>query len=77
MLKDQIIRRIKLFVSVLALAAMCWQAAGVDSAGQTRTDRPEFAGIGSSMTERLGADDGPSLVLHFSGDIHGSLEPCG
>lgn len=77
MLKDCSIKRIKLFVSALAVAAICWQAAGADSAGQTRNDRPEFAGIGSTMTERLGADDGPSLVLHFSGDIHGSLEPCG
>jgi hypothetical protein len=54
---------------------MGWNIAGM--AEQSSADRPEIVGVGASLTERLGADDKPSLVVHFSGDIHGSLEPCG
>lgn len=29
------------------------------------------------LLERLGKDDGYSLVIQYSGDLHGSLETCG
>lgn len=31
----------------------------------------------ATMLERLGKDDGYALAIHFSGDLHGSLETCG
>ena len=34
-------------------------------------------GPSSQMTERLGKDDGYSLVIQYSGDLNGSLETCG
>ncbi len=42
-------------------------------------ERPkvEIIGFSTPLSERLGADDGAALVVHFSGDTHGSLEPCG
>jgi hypothetical protein len=27
--------------------------------------------------ERFAPDDGAAFAVHFSGDIHGNLEPCG
>ena len=29
------------------------------------------------VQERLGKDDGYALAIHYSGDLHGSLETCG
>ena len=29
------------------------------------------------LIERLGKDDGYAIAIHFSGDLHGSLETCG
>jgi hypothetical protein len=81
MKKEYRIKTTKLVAICLTLAFIGWQIAGENAsarhAAQTTTDRPEIIGIGASMPERLGSDDGASLVVHFSGDIHGSLEPCG
>ena len=30
-----------------------------------------------TLVERMGKDDGYALAIHYSGDIHGSLEVCG
>ncbi|MEW6212749.1 MAG: hypothetical protein AB1631_30770 [Acidobacteriota bacterium] len=70
------IKRAKLAAAILALSAFCftsWRG----SAQETEHPRPEIIGIGAGMNERIGADDGAALVIHFSGDIHGGLEPCG
>jgi hypothetical protein len=32
---------------------------------------------GPAVQERLGKDDGYALAIHYSGDLHGSLETCG
>jgi hypothetical protein len=29
------------------------------------------------LLDRLGKDDGYALAIHYSGDMHGSLETCG
>ena len=29
------------------------------------------------LLERLGKDDGYAVAIHYSGDLHGSLETCG
>jgi hypothetical protein len=29
------------------------------------------------VLDRLGKDDGYALAIHYSGDLHGSLETCG
>ena len=29
------------------------------------------------LLDRLGKDDGYALAIHYSGDLHGSLETCG
>ncbi|HWP45121.1 MAG TPA: hypothetical protein VNO14_17905 [Blastocatellia bacterium] len=78
---DQPSRWIKLVVLAVAMAFAGWQLVaeveGAYSIGQSAADRPEIVGVGATMSERLGDDDNPSLVVHLSGDIHGSLEPCG
>jgi hypothetical protein len=39
--------------------------------------RVEIIGISVPAQERAGADDGAALAIHFTGDMHGSLQPCG
>jgi hypothetical protein len=34
-------------------------------------------GLSPALLERLGKDDGYALAIHYSGDLHGSLETCG
>lgn len=33
--------------------------------------------LSGPMLDRLGKDDGYALAIHYSGDLHGSLETCG
>jgi len=35
------------------------------------------AQAGPPLADRLGKDDGYALAIHYSGDLHGSLETCG
>jgi hypothetical protein len=39
--------------------------------------RPAAAPAQQQIAERLGKDDGYALAIHYSGDLHGSLETCG
>ncbi len=64
----------KLMLVILMAAFLAFLFTGRSGAFQQQT---EIAGVDAPMSERLGADDKPSLVVHFTGDIHGSLEPCG
>ena len=41
---------------------------------QQRVDASQAA---QQLVERLGKDDGYALAIHYSGDLHGSLETCG
>lgn len=68
------LKRVKLMLVVSTAALLAFLFSGRSGAYQQKT---EIAGIDAPMSERLGADDKPSLVVHFTGDIHGSLEPCG
>ncbi|HLG14702.1 MAG TPA: hypothetical protein VJH03_09415 [Blastocatellia bacterium] len=40
-------------------------------------NRLDFVPVGTPFGERFGVDDGAVLAVHFSGEIHGGLEPCG
>jgi hypothetical protein len=68
-------KRIKLLIifSMVTLVTALALTTGA-SPGQRTT---EIAGFTTPMSERLGADDKPSLVIHFTGEVHGTLEPCG
>ena len=68
------IKRMKLLLVIFTAAFLAFLFTGRSGAYQQKT---EIVGIDAPMSERLGADDKPSLVVHFTGDIHGSLEPCG
>lgn len=74
------IRRIKL-AAVAAAAAlifshMLWQMTEASSPQQPA--RPfDLIGYQTPASERPGTDDGAVTAIHFSGDIHGTLEPCG
>jgi hypothetical protein len=37
----------------------------------------EMVGVNVPFEKRIGADDGAVFVVHFMGDTHGSLDPCG
>jgi len=39
--------------------------------------RAAATGSPQPIDERLGKDDGYALAIHYSGDLHGSLETCG
>ncbi|HKG23319.1 MAG TPA: hypothetical protein VKC34_15580 [Blastocatellia bacterium] len=59
-----------------------WQETGASAALEPEPQgdaerRFEIVGIGTPLKERPGKDDGASFVVHFVGDVHGSLEPCG
>lgn len=61
----------------LALAGhLARKIAAAESAAQ-QPHRAEIVGTTAPMSERLGADDNPAFVIHFTGDTHGSLEDCG
>jgi hypothetical protein len=57
------------FASALAVAFF---STNVGQAQQTAAD-----GGDKALAARLGADDGYALAIHYSADIHGSLETCG
>ena len=50
-------------------------------AGAIISTTPLFAQQSADATqatmERLGKDDGYAIAVHYSGDLHGSLETCG
>lgn len=80
------VKRIKvaalLLMAVFIGSYLPWQETGASVAqDQARPDnvqrRFEMVGLGTPLNERPGKDDGASFVIHFVGDIHGSLEPCG
>jgi hypothetical protein len=75
------LNRIKLIVTAIIAGATCyyftWQAIGAVIAQQEDRSRVEIVGQEAPLKDRFGADDGAAFVLHFTGDIHGSLEPCG
>ncbi|HYM00908.1 MAG TPA: multiheme c-type cytochrome, partial [Blastocatellia bacterium] len=72
------IRKLKRLIKVCVLliaASTLWFARSPVSASQS----PEPINIvpfGSSLAEKLGKDDSPSLIVNFSGDIHGNLDIC-
>lgn len=75
------IKRAKLILIALiaAVITVCLirQPAGASSAQDTPRKRVEIVAQGTPLAERFGPDDGMAFAIHFSGDIHGSLEPCG
>lgn len=80
------IKRIKvaalLLMAVFLGSYLPWQQTGAnaaqDQARPAETQRRfEIVGLGTPLNARPGKDDGASFVVHFVGDIHGSLEPCG
>ncbi len=75
MLKKIKIVLILLAISIFAFISLSQQTDA--SANQQTPHRAEIVGMGASLDERFGADDKPSLVVHFVGEMHGSLETCG
>jgi hypothetical protein len=73
--KTKTIKRVKLVASVTML--VCLAAAFGEGEAQVERPKLEVMGLGVPLGERLGADDGFQFAVHFSGDTHGSLEPCG
>lgn len=64
-------KAVKIVISLIVLAF-----AGATLAQQPRR-RVEIVGVSVPAAERAGADDGAALAIHFTGDTHGSLQPCG
>ena len=69
------LKKVKLTITVL-LSVLTGLAA-VTGQTVTHNDRLELVGMQATMAERLGTDDGMSFAIHFGGETHGSLEPCG
>ncbi|HJQ69892.1 MAG TPA: hypothetical protein VKA70_13015 [Blastocatellia bacterium] len=72
------IKRIKLIAIVMLLSTYLWPANDAGAVAQQREyRRPDIVGDLVPYEERFTADDGAAFAIHFSGDIHGNLEPCG
>ncbi|HVF89555.1 MAG TPA: hypothetical protein VNH22_05775 [Blastocatellia bacterium] len=79
------IKRAKIAALILAAvffgSYLPWQETGASALQEPPQGdaqrRFEIVGIGTPLKDRTGKDDGASFVVHFVGDIHGSLEPCG
>lgn len=78
------IKRVKIAAVVLTVvflgSYLPWQETGASAAQEQQSAaqrRFEIVGLGTPFSERTGKDDGAAFVVHFVGDIHGSLEPCG
>jgi len=54
-----------------------WPRVGAQQAQGQQQDRLDVLGYQSTLQEKLGRDDGVSLIIHFGGDIHGNLDACG
>ena len=65
------------FVSVIAAWSLPSHVTSSNISQQEDRSRFEIVGQDTPTDARFGADDGVAFVLHFTGDIHGSLEPCG
>jgi hypothetical protein len=70
------LNRIKLAV-ILGIVTLSTFISFTSKTGASQGQRTEVAGMTLPLNERLGADDKPSLVVHFTGEVHGTLEPCG
>jgi hypothetical protein len=62
-------------MTAILCACLSWQ--GRASEQDAARKRVEVVPQGTPLAERFGPDDGMSFAIHFSGDTHGSLEPCG
>ena len=74
-------KRVKLaLISLVAgITGWCLPSQGLSSGTFQQEDRSHFEIVGQDTptADRFGTADGAAFVLHFTGDIHGSLEPCG
>jgi hypothetical protein len=81
MVSHQRLKGMKLIVVAMVVAATCYLtprgASGGGMAQQEDRSRIEIVGHETPTKDRFGSDDGAAFVIHFTGDIHGSLEPCG
>jgi len=72
------IKRLKLFVVLLIAVTTFWAHFQTNASTQEQSTRLfEIAGATMPFEQRFGVDDRPSFVVHFEGDTHGTLEPCG
>ena len=71
--------KLVLIALVASVTGWClpWQTISSNTSQQEDRSRFEIVGQDTPTDARFGADDGVAFVLHFTGDIHGSLEPCG
>lgn len=72
------IKRLKLFVVLLIAGTTFWAHFQTKASPQEQSTRLfEIAGVTMPFEQRVAATDRPSFVVHFEGDTHGTLEPCG
>ncbi|HXG93106.1 MAG TPA: hypothetical protein VNN73_12190 [Blastocatellia bacterium] len=72
----KIIKSVKLAAVLLIVAFAFWQKTS-SAAQEQQARRLEIVGMDIPVAERAGTDDGAAFVVHFIGDTHGGLEPCG
>lgn len=64
-------------IGVVLLIAALTTIDGREASAPQDGGRPEFVGMFVPRAERAGSDDGAAFAIHFTGDTHGSLDPCG
>lgn len=73
-------RKAKIAAILLIAACACWNLASKHLAAALTSEpqrRFELVGMDTPVADRAGTDDGAAFVVHFFGNTHGSLEPCG
>jgi 2',3'-cyclic-nucleotide 2'-phosphodiesterase (5'-nucleotidase family) len=78
MTKNRMTNTVKLLTMVLMIGALYfpWKTKAGQAPAQTN-GKIDIVGLGSSMDERVGKDDGAAFVIHFAGALHGNLDTCG
>ena len=63
----------------LAVIAVCAVSLSLSWRSVSATPSQEGVNVvpfGAPVAEKLGSNDGVSLIIHFTGDIHGDLDAC-
>jgi hypothetical protein len=79
--KQNRVKQLKITIILLIAAFACsylgWEQTSASISGPQSQRRFEIVGIDTPLAERTGTDDGAAFALHFIGNTHGSLDPCG
>jgi hypothetical protein len=66
-----------IFIAAIVCGCLTWQKARANAGQDQPRKQLELVGVNAPYETRAGNDDGAAFAIHFMGNTHGSLEPCG